>query len=92
MNKECCKIGDISESPDGDGSECASVSCSQTPVAYNSLQWYICGSWTGLTESEVLKLAEKIMVDDFQIAGGAVAYKIPPPTLKKIGPYARKSV
>ena len=57
-----------------------------------AIDWYSVGTWTGVSESVGLKKCEEIMIACFNIAGGLLEYKFPPPTWKKIGPFMRKSV
>ena len=72
------------------GSE--SVTGSQSIARCRGIDWFSVGTWSGISEKEALKNCEEIMVACFRVAGGMPEFLFPEPTMKKIGPFPRKSV
>ena len=83
----------VSGSPNGSESMSCSMSQVSQPAARSrAIDWFSVGTWFNVSEEEVLKNCEEIMVACIRIAGGMPEFKFPKPTFKKIGPYMRKSV
>ena len=79
-------------SPNGSESVSGSQSIALPPARHRAIDWFSVGTWSGISEKEVLKNCEEIMIACFKVAGGLPEFKFPPPTWKKIGPFMRKSV
>ena len=79
-------------SPDGSESVTGSQSIALPPARCSAIDWFSVGTWSGISEKEALKNCEEIMVTCFRVAGGMPEFQFPEPTMKKIGPFMRKSV
>ena len=87
------EIVSVIESPNGSESVSGTVSQLLHGAGRSrAIDWFFVGTWTGVSELEGLKKCEEIMIACFKVAGGLPEFKFPPPTLKKIGPFMRKSV
>ena len=74
------------------GSESVSGTMSQLVARSRVVDWFLVGSWSGISEEEALKNCEGIMVPCFRVAGEIPEFQFPDPTTKKIGPFMRKLV
>ena len=79
-------------SPNGSESVIGSQSIALPPARCRAIDWVSVGTWSGISEKEVLKNCKEIMVTCFRVAGGMPEFQFPEQTTKKIGPFMRKSV
>ena len=59
---------------------------------YQKHEWTVVHARANIDLNDAFRRAEKIMTDDFNIAGGIPFKEWPAPVEKKIGPWRRKSV
>ena len=79
-------------SPTGSESVTGSQSIALPSAKPRSIDWFSVGKWSGISETDVLKKCEEIMVACFRVGGGMPEFKFPEPVFKKIGPFPRKLV
>ena len=79
-------------SPNGLESVIGSQSIALPAVRPRAMDWLSVGTWFGISKMQALKNCEEIMVACFKVAGGMPEFPFPEPTVKKIGPFYRKSV